>query len=98
VYFYYLFTEMDEVHLALPAGMEVESMPADDKVMTDFSAYVTSQKPDGTSGLVSRRNLIVGGLAFPAANYGEVKTFFDKVKTGDDQPLLVKGAVHAELR
>jgi hypothetical protein len=98
VYFDYLFTESDEVHLGLPADMAIESMPIDDKVMTDFAAYVTTQKTDGTNGLVSRRNLVVGGLIFPAANYGELKTFFDKVKTGDDQPLLVKGTAHAELR
>lgn len=98
VYFDYLFTEMDEVHLTLPAGMAVESMPADDKVRTDFAIYTTAQKPDGTNGLVSSRTLVVGGLEFPPAIYGEVKTFFDKVKTGDDQPLLVKGAAHAELR
>jgi hypothetical protein len=98
VYFDYLFTELDEVHLGLPAGMAVESMPTDDKVMTDFAAYVTTQKADGTNGLVSLRSLVVGGLIFPVANYGELKTFFDKVKTGDDQPLLVKGTAHAELR
>jgi hypothetical protein len=98
VYFDYLFSELDEVHLALPAGMAVESMPTDDKVMTDFAAYVTIQKADGTNGLVSRRNLVIGGLAFPVTNYGELKSFFDKVKAGDDQPLLVKGTAHAELR
>jgi hypothetical protein len=98
VYFDYLFREVDEVHLSLPAGMAPESMPTDDKVMTDFAAYVTTQKPDGVNGVVSRRDLVMGGLLFPVANYGEVKGFFDKVRTGDEQPLLLKGTAHAEVR
>jgi len=97
VYFNYLFTELDEVHITLSSGMAVESMPTDDLVRTDFSVYATTQKAEG-AGIVSRRNLLLGGLMFPPANYGELKSFFDKVKTGDDQPLLVKGTAHAELR
>jgi Domain of Unknown Function with PDB structure (DUF3857)/Transglutaminase-like superfamily len=98
VYFDYLFMELDEVHVTLPAGMGVESIPTDDMVRTDFSVYSTSQKAEGTTSIVSRRNLLMGGLMFPPANYGELKSFFDKVKTGDDQPLLVKGTAHAEVR
>jgi hypothetical protein len=37
----------------------------------------------------------MGGMAFPAAIFKEVKDFYDKVKVGDDQPVLLKAAAHA---
>jgi len=30
--------------------------------------------------------------------YKELKGFFDKVKAGDDQPVVAKAAAHAELK
>jgi hypothetical protein len=98
VYFDYEFSELDEVHLALPDGMEVESLPGNDSVRTDFAVYNTAQGQDADKSVVARRGLVLGGLLFPTTVYGEVKGFFEKVKTGDDQPLLLKGAAHAELK
>jgi hypothetical protein len=37
-------------------------------------------------------------LAIPPNKYKEVKGFFDKVKAEDDQPVVARAAVHAELR
>ncbi|MFZ8474676.1 hypothetical protein ACO1MO_13705, partial [Staphylococcus aureus] len=89
--FDYLYREADELHLTLPTGMEVESLPQDANVRTDFAAYVTTVKQDPDKSIVVRRDVVLGGLVFPKDVYGEVKSFFDKVKTGDDQPLLLKG-------
>jgi hypothetical protein len=38
----------------------------------------------------------MAGLVFPTTVYKEVKGFFDKVKAGDDQPLLARAAANAE--
>jgi hypothetical protein len=98
VYFSHEFQELDEVHIAVPATMEVESLPKDEKVKTDFAVYVTEQKDEGNHSVRALRTLIMGGLLFPKDNYGELKTFFDQVSKGDEQPLLLKGAAHAENR
>jgi hypothetical protein len=29
-------------------------------------------------------------------NYKDIKTFYDKTKTGDDQPVLLKVSAHAQ--
>jgi hypothetical protein len=98
VYFPHEFLELDEVHVTVPASMDVESLPKDEKVKTDFAAYVTEQKDEGNHSVRAVRTLILGGLLFPKENYGELKTFFDQVSKGDEQPLLLKGAAHAENR
>ena len=43
----------------------------------------------------TRRDLIMGGMAFPPAMYPEVKGFFDKVKGADDEEVVVKAGTHA---
>ena len=96
IYLYYSYREIDEVHITLPSGMEVESMPANDMVKLDYAFYQTTQKMEAPNTIFSRRDLVMNGMAFPVAEYKDVKGFYDKVKTGDDQPLLLKGSPHAQ--
>jgi hypothetical protein len=96
VYLYYPYREIDEVHITLPSGVEVESLPPNDEVKTDFGVYSTVQKMEKPDTVFSRRDLVMAGMAFPNAVYKEVKDFYDKVKAGDDQPALLKAAAHAQ--
>jgi hypothetical protein len=98
IYFDYLSREIDEVHVTLPADLAVESLPPNDNVRLDYALYRTTQKQEAGNEVVAVRDLAVGGLAFPSNMYKEVKGFFDKVKAGDDQPVLAKAAAHAELK
>jgi Domain of Unknown Function with PDB structure (DUF3857)/Transglutaminase-like superfamily len=96
VYLYYPYREIDEVHITLPSGVDVESLPPDDTVKTDFAIYTTQQKMETPVTVFSRRDLAVAGMAFPNSVYKEVKDFYDKVKAGDDQPALLKATPHAQ--
>jgi Domain of Unknown Function with PDB structure (DUF3857)/Transglutaminase-like superfamily len=96
VYLYYPYREIDEVHIALPPNFEVESLPPDDNVKLDFALYKTTQKMETPGSVFSRRDMVMGGMAFPVTAYKDVKDFYDKVKTGDDQPVLLKVSSHAQ--
>jgi hypothetical protein len=98
VYFDYLSREIDEVHVKLPPQLEVESLPPNDNVRLDYALYKTDQKQEAGNAVMTVRDLTVAGLAFPPNMYKEVKGFFDKVKAGDDQPVVAKAAEHAELK
>jgi len=95
IYFYYPYREIDEVRIALPATMEMESLPQDDNIKRDYAIYKTTNKMESPNVIFSRRDLMMGGMAFPATEYAGVKEFYDKVKTGDDQPAMVKASTHA---
>lgn len=90
VYFLYPWQEADEVHITVPPGMEVESLAPDDMAKTPYAVYQTKQKQESPGRLFSRRDLIMSEAVVLPAQYSEIKNFFDKVKTGDDQPALIK--------
>ncbi|HTF44976.1 MAG TPA: hypothetical protein VK641_13795, partial [Terriglobales bacterium] len=94
VYFDYATQEVDEVHLTLPPNTEVESLPPNDTVKFDYGIYQTQQKKETADTIFSRRDLINGGVLFPASEYKSVKDFFDKVRAGDDQQIVLKAATH----
>jgi hypothetical protein len=96
IYFYYLTRELDEVHITFPPDMQIESLPAPASVRLDYALYKTDQGAEGSHAFVSRRDLVLGGVAFPPEMYKEVKGFFDKVKSGDDDPALIKSTVTAD--
>lgn len=98
IYFDYLSREVDEVHVTLPPELEVESLPPNDEVKLDYAIYTTTQKRESGNTVGAVRDLAIGGLAFPPKMYKEIKGFFDKVKAGDDQPVVAKAAAHAELK
>jgi len=81
-----------------PASLEVESLPNNDSVKLDYAIYSTMQKQESANSIVARRDLVMGGLAFPANMYKEIKGFYDKVKVGDDEQMILKGSAHAEVK
>jgi hypothetical protein len=98
IYFWYLTREIDEVHITLPSSLEVENLPANDTMKLDYAYYSTVQKQETPNTIMARRDLIMGGMAFPVAEYKNLKGFYDKVKTGDDQQMIARGSAHAEAK
>ncbi len=90
IYFYYPSQEVDEVHITFPPGMDVENLPPNDQVHLDYALYETTHEKENGNGIVMVRNLIMGGIAFPATEYNTLKTFYDKVKAADDQPAVLR--------
>jgi hypothetical protein len=96
VYFYYPWTEIDEIHIILPPNTDVESLPPDDEIRLAYAVYKVQQKQQPPGTIFSRRDLAMGGNVFPPDMYKEIKGFFDKTKAADDQPILIKAVAHAE--
>lgn len=90
VYFHVPWEEADEVHLTVPAGMAVESLPPDDNIRLQYALYKVQHKTEAPDKIFSRRDLVMGQGIFAPTEYKELKGFFDKVKADDDQPALVR--------
>jgi hypothetical protein len=94
IYLYYPWREIDDIRIALPASVEVDSLPPKRSVETDFAIYHASDKLEKDTA-ISSRDLANGAIAFAAKEYKEVKGFYDKVKAGDDAQVILKGASRA---
>jgi Domain of Unknown Function with PDB structure (DUF3857)/Transglutaminase-like superfamily len=90
VYFQFPWQEADEVHIKLPAGMEVESLAPDDSAKLEYALYQVHQKQEAPDEIFSRRDFIMGGMVVTADKYKDLKNFFDKVASDDEQPALVR--------
>jgi hypothetical protein len=94
IYFDYASREIDEVHIVMPPNTEIESLPPDDTVKLDYAVYQTVQKKETPTTVFSRRDLVNSGVLFPITEYKTLKDFYDKVKAGDDQQIVLKAATH----
>lgn len=90
VYFQYPFTENDYVGIKLPAGFSAESIPQNQDASLKYARYQSVAKFDGTQ-LVSQRNLAFNGIYFELDKYAELKDFFGKVQTADEQQAVLRG-------
>lgn len=90
IYFHVPWEEADEVHITIPTGMEVESLAPDDTIKLEYALYKIQHKQEAPDKIFSRRDMIMADGIFPPNEYKDVKGFFDKVKTDDDQPALVR--------
>jgi len=90
VYFDYPWREVDETHIALPAGMEVENPAPDSASRLEYATYKSQHKLEAAGKVYARREFVMASEGIPAANYNEVKTFFNNVKAGDDQTALMR--------
>jgi hypothetical protein len=95
VYLYYPSREIDQIHITLPSNTEVESLPPASTVQLDYAIYTTGHKMENTNTILSTRDIGNAGYLFPASAYKEVKDFYDKVKTGDDQQAILKASANA---
>ncbi len=97
VYFDYPSQEADEVHLTIPPDLQIENMPANDEVRLPYALYHTEYKQESPNVVFSRRDFIMGSILVGPSDYKPLKDFFDKMVTGDQQQVILRGAAHAEV-
>jgi Domain of Unknown Function with PDB structure (DUF3857)/Transglutaminase-like superfamily len=90
VYFDYPWHEVDETHLSLPPNMEIENLAPDSSARLAYAMYKTQHKQEGPGKVFCRRELVMASEGIPAADYNDVKTFFNQVKAADDQAAIVR--------
>ncbi len=94
IYFEFPSREIDDVHVKLPDGLQVESLPANQDVKIEYALYRAGRKQDKNE-IDMTRDLAIGTFVFAPAEYKNLKSFFDKVKEGDDEQVLLKQVARA---
>jgi len=93
IYFEYPSREVDDVHIKLPGNLQVESLPANQDVKMEYALYRAGRKQEKNE-IDMTRDLAIGAFVFSPTEYKNLKSFFDKVKEGDDEQVLLKQVAH----
>lgn len=91
VYFPNPFIKQDTTIYKLPAGYKPETLPAKRELNTKYGQFVTQFSFDEATGeLTSICKLTLRFHIIPAADYGEMKTFFDSVANEYNSKIVIK--------
>jgi Domain of Unknown Function with PDB structure (DUF3857)/Transglutaminase-like superfamily len=96
VYFPFAFEEDDKVSIQAPAGFSLESVPPPQSASIGYAGYQSVSQFEGNE-LRTQRVLKVNGIFFRPEQYAEVREFFNKVRSGDEQQTVLQGGtIHAQ--
>jgi hypothetical protein len=89
VYFPYAFGESDVIMIKFPAGYSMEGNTQNEDAALGYARYVNRGQFDG-SQLALQRVLLFNGIFFDLKVYSEVRDFFNKVQTADEQQVVLR--------
>jgi len=91
IYFEYPYAKVDDVSVELPSGWQVSSIPP--QKTQDSKAIVYDLKVDNTNGTLRVvRKLNIDVLILETKYYTTLRNFFQVVRTGDEQQILLQPA------
>ena len=95
VYFHYAYQEVDQVSIAFPPTMSLESTPVQEQVtMQKLAALQEGAVVQGHT-LKLTRDFALGSVIFKPEEYSELRAFYAKVSHKDQEQAILKVADHA---
>jgi len=89
LYFHYLFEKTDDVHVELPLGWQVSSMPQAQNNDAKVVAY--SLKVENDKGSLHLERHLRSSLTYLEQKYyGALRNFYQSVRSGDDQQIVLQ--------
>jgi hypothetical protein len=89
IYFEFPFQRIDDITVELPAGWKMTSLPAPDKQGNQAIAY-NLKLEDDKGKLHIMRTLSIGVLLMDAKYYSALRDFYQVVRTGDEQQIVLQ--------
>lgn len=89
VYFDYPYTSSDDITLQLPLALRVTSVPQSENRTNGLGFYQISSENQGAS-LHFARKMGVIGILYPVQAYAAIRNFFNQVKAGDEQQVVLE--------
>lgn len=90
VYYSYPFREFDDVVIEMPPGLALEGAPEPRLARTDFSGY-QRRLEFSNNKLHLERAFLMEGILFRLEHYPKLRAFYDGVRAGDEEALVLKG-------
>jgi hypothetical protein len=92
VYMHYPYVVEDQFKLDLPANMSVDSVPQDAQIPFMPNADFTSKYRGAATAYAYARRVRVANILYDPKEYPDLRGFFQKVSTQDQQQVVIKVA------
>ena len=89
VYFDYPAEVYDEVTIDLPAGVEIESLPMNQKIEAGTAHYELVLAKE-TNSLRVKRHFTIASFIVPVERYPALRRFYENAHTNDDQQAVIR--------
>ena len=90
IYFDYPYVLQDAVRVKFPQTFAVESAPAMEKFPYAQDAFYAISSKTTPDSLIVQRNVELGSIIFPVAEYSALRSFYNKLETKDQEPSVLK--------
>lgn len=91
IYFDYPYRIVEKVQITLPPDVQVESIPETQQASAQFALCKTQRVAKGNV-LDLTRDFAINGMSFQLKDYPELKSFFDKVHSNDEEQITLRTA------
>jgi len=93
IYFDFPYQHSDDIVMELPAGVKLASLPKNHKVAASTAVYSYETSADAHDNLVHlSRYLSINMLLVEAKYYPELRNFYQSVRTGDEEQIVLAAA------
>jgi hypothetical protein len=90
VYFEYPNSVLDAVRVKFPATLALESVPATQQLQLEkVAAYAIASTSSATAVLI-HRNFLLGDILFSPQQFPDLRAFYNKAETRDQEPIVLK--------
>jgi hypothetical protein len=90
VAFDYASTDRDAIRINFPSSFTVESAPARSEIVLEKRGVYVRTAESSPTGVTVRRNLLLGEIIFPQKEYPDLRGFYSKFETADQEPVVLK--------
>jgi Domain of Unknown Function with PDB structure (DUF3857)/Transglutaminase-like superfamily len=81
-------TVVETTHVRFPEGFDVDEIPAPLRISNPYAGYNSTFARE-PGGVVITRSLVLQTSVIPPEGYAEVRTFFSRVRTHQDAPIVL---------
>ena len=97
VYFSYAQILQDAVRYTLPTGFTVEAAPVKESAQFQSAAAYSQTSTQAPNTITVRRDLILGDVYFPVADYPQLRTFYNDFEHKDHGSIVLKRSAETAL-
>ncbi len=82
--------------ITVPASMSVETLPQSEEVKLNYALCGTQRSQKGQQ-ILSQRDFVLADMAIPVSEYKQLKAFYDKIKSVDEEQAILRGNASAKV-